>query len=66
MPLLTVLNESGGSAKPRDIYAIVASYFPELTAADQQQRLESSPSVRKWWNLVQSVLRHLVEQGEID
>src|SRR5262245_15309803 len=66
VPLLQVLRDSGGSAKPRDIYQKVTSFFPELTADEQEQRLESSPSTRKWWNLVQWVRQRLVEAGEID
>ena len=64
--LLKVLAESGGSAKPRDIYPKVAAYFPELSAEEQEQRLESSASTRKWWNLVQWVRQRLVESREID
>ena len=66
VPLLKVLAESGGSAKPRDIYPKVAAYFPELSAEEQEQRLESSASTRKWWNLVQWVRQRLVESREID
>ena len=66
LPLLKVLSQSGGSAKPRDVYSRVAAHFPELTAVEQEQRLESTPSVKKWWNLVQWVRQHLVEAGEID
>jgi restriction system protein len=53
VPLLKALAESGGSAKPQDLYPKVAAYFPELTPEDLEQRLESSASTRKWWNLVQ-------------
>src|SRR5262245_10699404 len=66
IPLLAVLAECGGSAKPRDVYAKVAARFPDLTPAEQEQRLESTPAVRKWWNLVQWVRQHLVEAGEIN
>ena len=66
IPLLKVLAESGGSAKPRDIYPKVAAYFPELSVEEQEQRLESSASTRKWWNLVQWVRQRLVESHEID
>ncbi len=66
VPLLKVLAESGGSAKPRDIYPKVAAYFPELTPEEQEQRLESSASTRKWWNLVQWVRQRLVESHQID
>jgi restriction system protein len=66
VPLLQVLVESGGSAKPRDVYPKLAALFPSLTPDEQEQRLESSPSTRKWWNLVQWVRQHLVQAGEID
>ena len=66
IPLLTVLAQNGGSAKPRDVYGQLAAHFPKLTAVEQEQRLESSSSTRKWWNLVQWVRQHLVETGEID
>src|SRR5262245_13461766 len=66
IPLLQVVAEAGGSAKPKDIYPVLATRFPALTAEEQEQRLESTPSVRKWWNLVQWVRQHLVETGEID
>lgn len=52
-PLLRVLADIGGSAKPQDVYPRVATYFPALTAEEREQRLESSSSTRKWWNLVQ-------------
>jgi restriction system protein len=66
IPLLKVLADSGGSSKPREVYPRLAACFPDLTAEDQELRLESSPSTRKWWNLVQWVRQHLVEAGEID
>jgi restriction system protein len=66
IPLLEVLRESGGSAEPKDIYPKLAERFPDLTPEEQEQRLESSPSTRKWWNLVQWVRQHLVQAGEID
>ena len=66
VPLLRSLLESGGSAKPRELYPRVAAHFPELTAEDQEERLENSPTTRKWWNLVQWVRQHLVTIGEID
>ena len=66
VPLLKVLAECGGSAKPRDVYPKVAAYFPDLTPEEQEQRLESSASTRKWWNLVQWVRQRLVESPDID
>ena len=58
--------ESGGTAKPQDLYSLVAAQFPDLSAEELTQTLESSPSTRKWWNMVQWVRQHLVELGELD
>lgn len=66
LPLLETLVKLGGSAKPKIIYPVVATYFPQLTEEDLEQRLESYPSTRKWWNLVQWVRQRLVDSGEID
>ena len=66
LPLLRTLLEDGGSAKPREIYPKVAAYFPGLSTEEQEERLEGSPTTRKWWNLVQWVRQHLVTEGEID
>lgn len=66
IPLLQVLVQRGGSAKPREIYPDVAKFFPDLTIEEQETRLEGSPGTRKWWNLVQWVRQHLVEIGQID
>ena len=60
IPLLRVLANAGGSAKPKDVYPLLAAQFPQLTLEEQSVRLESSPSTRKWWNLVQWVRQHLV------
>lgn len=66
LPLLTVLADLGGEAKPRDIYPLVAKHFPSLTQEEQEERLENFPSTRKWNNLVQWVRQRLVETGQID
>jgi restriction system protein len=66
IPLLRALIDRGGSAKPRDVYPVVAAYFPDLSPQEQEITLESSPSTRKWCNLVQWVRQHLVDAGEID
>lgn len=66
LPLLKVLEDLGGEAKPRDIYPLVAKHFPSLTADEQEERLENFPSTRKWNNLVQWVRQRLVEVGQID
>lgn len=66
LALLRVLDSLGGEARPKDTYPLVAEHFPELTEEDRNERLQNSPSTRKWWNLVQWVRQHLVEKGEID
>jgi restriction system protein len=66
LPLLKVLAETGGAAEPKGIYPQVAKFFPELTPEDQERRMESKPSSRKWWNLVQWARQTLVQAGQID
>lgn len=66
IPLLAAIVHLGGEAKPRDVYPLVTQKFPDLTAEEQDERLESSPSTRKWHNLVQWVRQALVQSGEID
>lgn len=46
LPLLEVLAELGGAAKPRDVYPIVAERFPELTSEELEERLPNYPSTR--------------------
>jgi restriction system protein len=66
IPLLKVIEKLGGEAKPQDVYPLVAELFPELTKEDLAERLPSSASTVKWWNLVQWARQRLVEGGEID
>ena len=66
IPLLQVLRDSGGSAEPKEVYPKVATYFPDLTPEEPDQRLESSSATRKWWNLVQWARQDLVQAGEVD
>ena len=66
LPLLGVVEHLGGTAKPQDVYPLVAAQFPELSPEELTQTLESSTSTRKWWNLVQWVRQHLVECRELD
>ncbi len=66
VPLLCALAELGGEARPRDVYPLVAKRFPQLTAEEQEERLENYPSTRKWSNLLQWVRQRLVDIGEID
>jgi restriction system protein len=67
LPMLAAIENLGGTAKPKDVYPLVAAQFPELSPEEQTQTLESTPpSVRKWWNMVQWVRQHLVEVGELD
>jgi restriction system protein len=66
LPLLQEILRAGGEARPRDLYPAVAGHFPDLTPEDQELRLESSPSTKKWANLVQWARQHLIDRGEID
>lgn len=66
VPLLAAIIELGGEGRPRDVYPLVAKRFPQLTAEEQEERLENYPSTRKWSNLVQWVRQRLVDVGQID
>jgi HJR/Mrr/RecB family endonuclease len=57
IPLLKVLADAGGSAKPRDVYPRVATHFPNLTVEEQELRLESSPGTLK--NLTPTAFEHV-------
>lgn len=66
IPLLKTLDRLGGEAKPMDIYPEVAKYFPALTEVELTQRMESTPSVGKWNNIVQWTRQSLVTKNELD
>lgn len=65
VPLLNAIQQAGGAAQPRDLYPRLAAKF-SLAVEEQEERLDSSLTTRKWWNLVQWVRQHPVEAGEID
>jgi hypothetical protein len=64
LPLLRVLSDLGGEAKPKDVYARVAAHFPQLTDEDLRGRMDLGAV--KWWNDVQWARQRLVQKGEID
>jgi restriction system protein len=66
LPILNILEELGGSAKPKDIYPKVTKFFPQLTEEDLVAKLPSSPSTFKWHNLIQWSRQGLIDKGEID
>lgn len=66
LPLLQVIAELGGEARPKDTYPRVATHFPELTPEELSRRTESKPSVKKWNNMVQWTRQGLIDKGEID
>lgn len=66
VPLLRVIQSLGGQAEPRTVYPLVAKYFPDLTEEEQNQRMESAPANRRWWNTVQWARQRLVELNQID
>lgn len=64
LPLLEVLaSMPNGHGRPRDIYPLLNKHFPELTAQDLEERLDSGTP--KWTNRVQWVRQALVSKGEI-
>jgi 5-methylcytosine-specific restriction protein B len=65
IPLLGLIANVGGEAKPKDLYAPLAAQFPQITREDLAERLEST-GANKWENQVQWVRQKLVENGDLD
>jgi restriction system protein len=66
VPLLAAIEQLGGEAKPCDVYPLVTQRFPDLSAEEQEVRLESSASTTKWHNTIQWVRQALVGAGQVD
>jgi len=63
IPLLRCLKESGGKARPQDIYARINRFFPNLTETDLAEPLPTGGN--KWKNRIQWVRQRLVSVGEM-
>lgn len=63
LPLLQILGELGGKAKPSEIYPHLQGHFPEITEDDLQTILPSGAN--KWRNSVAWVRQKLILQGEM-
>ncbi len=63
LPLLRVLDEIGGKAKPSEIYPHLQRHFSEITESDLQTILPSGAN--KWRNSVAWVRQKLILQGEM-
>lgn len=65
VPLLRVLLDLGGQAKPKAVYEPLARMFPDMTAEERGARMDST-GASKWENDVQWVRQRLKQKGEID
>ena len=63
LPLLRLIESSGGKAKPQDLYDRLADAF-NLSPEERSEPLESGPV--RWWNSVQWARQRLVQAGQID
>lgn len=63
IPLLEVLIEMGGEARPRDIYSRVTAKIPSLTDEDLEVRLQHGE--KKWHNRIQWVRQDLITSGDM-
>ncbi len=63
-PLLKCLEETGGKAKPSEIYIHMGRFFPNLTELDLKETLASGGN--KWTNRIQWVRQRLVSAGEME
>jgi restriction system protein len=64
IPLLRVIRELGGQARPRDIYPRVTAMFPQLTDEDLAVTLKHGE--RKWLNRIQWTRQALMTSGDLD
>lgn len=64
IPLLLEIARAGGSARPRAIYAKVASHFHEITEEDLAERMPNGCNL--WQDRVGWVRKVLVINGDID
>lgn len=66
LPLLRVIVERGGQAKPSEIYDVLAAHFGLLLEQRvAKSRTAPSQSQSKWENDVQDVRNSLVKNGEL-
>jgi len=64
IPLLYVISEFGGEAKPRDIYPRITAFFPQITQADLRETV--SGNTNKWTNRIQFARQDLVSKKELE
>ena len=64
IPLLSVIDELGGEAKPRDIYPRVTAHFPQITEADLRETVAGKTN--KWTNRIQWTRQKLVLKKELE
>ena len=64
IPLLSVIDELGGEAKPRDIYPRVTAHFPQITEADLRETVAGKTN--KWANRVQWARQSLVQKKQLE
>ena len=63
VPILMELDAMGGKATTRDIYRRVTLHFPQISAEELKQKLQSGD--KKWPNLVRWARLRLVQNGEL-
>lgn len=62
-PLLEVIQELGGQARPQDIYPLICQKFSQLTQEDIEEKLPSGAN--KWTNRIQWTRQKLIDKGEL-
>jgi restriction system protein len=63
VPLLEVLEELGGQARPKDVYPRLTGRFPQLTPEDLAARLKNGEM--KWHNRIQWARQALITAGDM-
>jgi len=61
LPLLRIIHDSGGELRPQAAYALLESFFPDLTASDKSLRDVRNHSV--WTDNIQWARHNLANKG---
>ncbi|GAC1334972.1 MAG: restriction endonuclease [Isosphaeraceae bacterium] len=63
VPLLEILEQFGGEARPKQIYPLITAKFPQITSEDLKEKLKHGEI--KWHNRIQWTRQSLVEAGQM-
>ena len=63
IPLLEILRDLGGEARPKEVYELLTARFPQLTEEDLSATLKHGE--KKWQNRIQWTRQDLIHSGDM-